>query len=375
MVEFAGEPFLGHLVGMLRDQGFERILMLLGYLPDVIMDHFSDGSAYGVHVSYAITAPDDLTAHRVREAAHLVDDTFLLMYCDNYWPMRFDEMWEHFVSSGAPAQVTVYGNADGYSRDSVIVGPDGFVQVFDRTRRTPGLRGVEISYAILRKEAVLPLLPAHQELFEQAVYPPLAAQGQLHAYWSDHRYYSVGGHERLPLTEAFFRREPTVILDRDGTLNERPPRAEYVRTPADFRWLPGAREAVTQLTRAGWRVIVISNQAGVARGSMTPDQLAAVNARMERDVREAGGKIDAIYMCTHDWDEGCACRKPAPGMLFQAQRDFSLDLTRTPFVGDDERDGQAASAAGAPFFMVDDRRTVGDVVDLLLEDSTERLSS
>ena len=73
---------------------------------------------------------------------------------------------------------------------------------------------------------------------------------------------------------------------------------------------------------------------------------------MRAEAAAAGGRIDAIYHCPHDWDEGCACRKPRPGMLFQAQRDHHLDLTRTFFVGDDERDGQAAAAAGAPFVLV-----------------------
>ena len=93
MIEFHGEPFMGYLVEMLRDQGFERVLMLLGYLPEVIMDHFGDGSRYGLEIEYAVTAPDDLTAYRVQDAQDRVDSCFLLMYCDNYWPMRFDDMW------------------------------------------------------------------------------------------------------------------------------------------------------------------------------------------------------------------------------------------------------------------------------------------
>ena len=173
MIPFHGKPFLGYVAEMLREQGFERLLLLLGYLPEVVMDHFGDGSAYGLEVEYAVTAPDDLTAYRVQEAADLIDDTFLLLYCDNYWPMRFDRMWESYLESGAAGQITVYGNGDGYTRDSVIVGEDGFVEVFDRGRTTPGLKGVEISYAILDKSAVMPLLPEHQELFEQAVYPVL----------------------------------------------------------------------------------------------------------------------------------------------------------------------------------------------------------
>jgi histidinol-phosphate phosphatase family protein len=368
MVEFHGKPFLGYIVEMLRDQGFERVLMLLGYLPEVIVDHFGDGADYGVRIEYDVTDADDLTAFRVQHAADLIDDTFLLVYCDNYWPMRFDDMWAAFERSGAPAQITVYRNDDGYTRDSVIVGADGFVEVFDRSRTTPGLSGVEISYAIVDKATALSLLPEHQELFEVAVYPALVERGELHAYVSGHRYYSVGSHERLPLTEAFLARRPAVILDRDGVLNERPPRAEYVRRPEDVRWLPGSLEALRLFADAGWRVLVVSNQAGVGRGVMTAEDLEAVEARIRADAAAAGGAIDEIYVCPHDWDEGCDCRKPKPGMLFAAQRDFHLDLTRVTFLGDDERDGQAAAAAGCRFAMVTEERP-------LLEHARELLAA
>jgi histidinol-phosphate phosphatase family protein len=371
MVEFHDKPFLGYVVEMLREQGFSSVLMLLGYLPDVIVDHFGDGADYGLHVDYDVTDPDDLTAYRVQHAAERIDETFLLVYCDNYWPMRFDDMWRRFKASGAPAQITVYANEDGYSRDSVIVGDDGFVRVFDRTRTTPGLKGIEISYAILDKATVLPLLGDGQELVEQAVYPKLAERRELHAYWSEHRYYSVGGHERLPLTEAFLARRPAVILDRDGVLNERPPKAEYVRRPEDVRWLSGAREALRLFADAGWRVIVVSNQAGVGRGIMTTAEVDVVNEHIRREAEEAGGRIDAVYYCPHGWDEGCACRKPRPGLLFRAQRDFHLDLTRTTFVGDDERDREAALAAGCRPALVSDDLTLLDFTRVLLASGLE----
>lgn len=370
MVPFHGKPFMGHQVDMLREQGFDRVLMLLGYLPDVIIDHFGDGRDYGVDVAYEITAPDDLTAHRVREAQYLLDDTFLLLYCDNYWPMQMDRMWAQYQSAGLPAQITVYANDDGYTRDSVIV-EDGRCIVFDRERTTPDLQGVEISYAILDRTTVVDLLPNHQELFEVAVYGPLADRGRLGAYWSAHRYYSVGGHRRLPLTEAFFARRPTVILDRDGTLNERPARAEYITHPDQLRWLPGALDALREFADHGWRTIVVTNQAGVARGALTPSDLQAVHERLRSDAAAAGGRIDAIYHCPHGWDEGCDCRKPAPGMLIQAQRDHHLDLTRTFFVGDDERDGRAADAAGCMFARVDAQQSLYDVAQRLLRPQLE----
>lgn len=365
MVEFSGKPFLEHVLVMLREQGFTDVLLLLGYLPDVITDHFGDGSRIGLRITYDTTDADDLTCHRVQHAAHLLDERFLLLYCDNYWPMQFDRMWEHYLQVGAPAMVTVYANRDGWSRSSVIVDDESMVSVFDRGRTTPGLFGVEISYAILERDLVLPLLPAHQELFEQAVYPTLADQGLLSAFWSEHRYYSVGGLERLPYTEEFFARRPAILLDRDGVLNERPPRAEYVTGPEQVRWLPGSLEAVRLLSTAGYKIAVVSNQAGVGRGAMSERDLEAVTARMGADIVAAGGHVDATYHCIHDWDAGCSCRKPAPGMLFEAQRDLSLDLTRTLFIGDDDRDGLAAIAAGCPFAQVTAERSLLDIVRTL----------
>jgi histidinol-phosphate phosphatase family protein len=217
---------------------------------------------------------------------------------------------------------------------------------------------------------VLPLLDP-QQLFEDAVYPELTRRHELHTFWSEHRYYSVGGHERLPLTKEFLARRPAVILDRDGVLNERPPRAEYVLRADDVRWLPGALESLRLFADAGWRVIVVSNQAGVARGVMTAEAVDAVNEHMRREAEASGGRIDAFYYCPHGWDEGCACRKPRPGLLFQAQRDFQLDLTRTAFVGDDERDREAAVAAGCRPVLLSDDLTLLDATHELLATELE----
>jgi D-glycero-D-manno-heptose 1,7-bisphosphate phosphatase len=369
MVEFHGRPFLEYLIEMLRDQGIQRVELLLGYLPQVIQEHFGDGGRFGVEIGYSVSGADDQTVSRLRLVEDRLDPCFLLMYCDNYWPMDLDRMWSRFRSLDVPAMVTVYANRDGYrpGKDSVRVDDEGYVRTFDRTRKAPGLQGVEISYAILTRP-VFELLPEQDELVEAALYPQLASRGELGAFVTDHRYYSVGSLERLPTTERFLARRPAVILDRDGTLNHRPPRAQYVTSPEGFQWLPGSLEALLLLRERGYTVAVVSNQAGIGRGAMTEGDLARIHAHMTADAEAAGGRIDAIYHCPHDWDEGCECRKPAPGMLFQAQRELDLDLTRTPFIGDDERDSEAAAAAGAPFLRVDEDRSLLDAVrDLVAE--------
>jgi D-glycero-D-manno-heptose 1,7-bisphosphate phosphatase len=365
MIEFHGRPFLEYLVELIRSQGLKEVLLLLGYLPGPIQEHLGDGSRFGVRIEYAVTRPEDLTSARLLEARDRLDPTFLMLYCDNYWPMSLDRLWARYVEARAPAIVTIYRNADGHSRDNVRLDGDGFVVEYDRTRKTPGLRGTEIGFAILRRD-LLDILPDGSTQIEEGLYPVLAQDHRLAAFVTDHRYYSVGSLERLPITERFLERRPTVFLDRDGVLNRRPPVAGYVRRPEDVEWLPGALEAVRRLTDAGVRLIVVSNQAGVARQAMTMANLAAVEERMRADVTAAGGRIELFLYCPHGWDDGCDCRKPRPGMLYEAQRRFDLDLSRTPFVGDDERDGQAAEAAGCPFLLVTDNCALSDLATQLI---------
>jgi D-glycero-D-manno-heptose 1,7-bisphosphate phosphatase len=366
MVEIHGKPFLEYMVEMLEEQGFERILLLLGYLPDVVRDYFGDGRRWGVEIDYSVTAFEDNTGRRLQLAAPYLDPCFMLLYCDNYWPMQLDRMWRRFTSVDVPAMITVYTNRDAYTRSSVEVDADGYVRVYDKTCTAPNLQGVEISYAIMKK-SVLDLIPDGNVLLEEALYPQLAERRQLLAYVTDHRYYSAGALHRLPITEAFFAGRPAVILDRDGVLNKKPPRAHYVRRWDEFEWLPGAKEALRLLKEANYRIIVVTNQAGIARGMMSEPDVLHIHRMMAAEAVGAGGRVDAVYYCPHHWDEGCSCRKPKPGMLYEAQHTFNLNLSRTPFVGDDETDARAAEEAGCPWIPVSPDRPLLTIVRELID--------
>src|SRR6476660_72562 len=108
MIEIHGKPFLEYLVEMLREQGFERVLLLLGYLPEVVKEHFGDGRKWGIQIEYSVTAVENDTGRRVKLAAQQIDECFLLTYCDNYWPMQIDRMWERFIQANVPAMITIY---------------------------------------------------------------------------------------------------------------------------------------------------------------------------------------------------------------------------------------------------------------------------
>lgn len=137
-----------------------------------------------------------------------------------------------------------------------------------------------------------------------------------------------------------------VFLDRDGTLNEKPPEGDYVRAPQELVLLAGAAVAVRQLNDAGWRTVLVSNQRGVARGMLTLDDVAAVNARLGELLAAQGARLDAVYVCPHE-KGACDCRKPRPGLLLRAARDDpQLDLAASVTVGDAESDVLAGVAAG-----------------------------
>ena len=370
MLPFYGRPFLEYLVELFRGWGLERILLLVGYLPNAIRDHFGEGSRWGVEITHSVTAPEALTLTRLRHAEAALDDRFVLAYCDNYVPLPFERACSEFAASGAAVQLTAYANGDHLTRDNLRIGEGGWVERYDRTRISSGLRGVDIGFALVDLAAIAPL-PDTDSLFEEAIYPRLVDERLLRAFVTEHRYYSIGSLERLPRMARFLAREPTVILDRDGVLNEKPPRAQYVRSWDEFCWRDGALDALRLLHDAGVRTLLATNQAGVARGALSEHELDDLHEQMGAEVAAAGGRIERVYSCLHGWDDGCACRKPQPGMLIQAQRDFDLDLSRTPVVGDDERDAAAAAAAGCPFLRVGGGVQLLDLVRQLV--GSERL--
>jgi histidinol-phosphate phosphatase family protein len=353
MIAFHGKPFLEYLICQLKDWDIKEILLLLGYLPETVVRYFGDGKSLGVNIKYSITAVDDDTGLRLRYAKNQIDDLFLFLYCDNYCPLDFNKMWESFCSKNISAQITAYLNTDKYTKDNLRIGSDSIIEKYDKSRTDPELSGVDIGYAIIKKE-VLDIIPADNVNFEKVVYPQLVKNRALGTFPTNHRYYSVGNLERLPITEEFLEGKSLIILDRDGVLNQKPPKAQYITKWDEFQWLPGAKKAIRLLNEAKYRVVVVSNQAGIARGMMSETDLNNIHSEMVKELADEGASLEKIYVCPHGLDDHCECRKPKPGMLFAVQRDFHIDLTKTIFIGDDERDVQAGNSAGCKTILVAD---------------------
>jgi D-glycero-D-manno-heptose 1,7-bisphosphate phosphatase len=152
---------------------------------------------------------------------------------------------------------------------------------------------------------------------------------------------------------------PAIFLDRDGVINAN--RADYVKSWGEFEFLPGALDAIRALSALDWPIIVVTNQSAVGRGLITRQAVEDIHQRMLEAVTRAGGRITEVRYCPHRPDEGCPCRKPAPGMLLGAARKWGLDLHRSVLVGDAMSDILAAQAAGAAAILVQTGRGPGQL--------------
>ncbi|MDR2207899.1 MAG: D-glycero-beta-D-manno-heptose 1,7-bisphosphate 7-phosphatase [Azoarcus sp.] len=141
-----------------------------------------------------------------------------------------------------------------------------------------------------------------------------------------------------------------IILDRDGVINY--DSEQFIKSPDEWRPIPGSLEAIALLNRWGWRVVMASNQSGVGRGLFDMDTLNAIHDKMIKSLAQVGGRLDAIFFCPHPADSTCNCRKPKPGMLIEISQRFNIALTGVPVVGDSLRDMQAAVTVGGSPYLV-----------------------
>ena len=141
-----------------------------------------------------------------------------------------------------------------------------------------------------------------------------------------------------------------IVLDRDGVINH--DSDQFIKSPEEWRPIPGSLEAIARLHHAGFRVVVATNQSGVGRGLYDMATLNAIHEKMHKAIGQAGGRLDAIFFCPHTADSRCECRKPRAGMLHEIGTRFNVELTSVPCVGDGLRDLQAADAVGAQPMLV-----------------------
>ena len=377
MIPILGKPILEYQLECLRDGGYDDIILVIGHLGHVVQQYFGDGSGispatgrpFGVKIEYVVETQPLGTAGALYLLKDKLGEDFLLLCGDVIFDIDLDRFYRFHRCCGGVATLFTHPNSHPY--DSGIIMADGAGKVTNwlhkedprewyRNRVNAGLHF--FSHKIFEQGLFGELKKVD---LDREVLKPLIPTGQLYVYDSPEyvkdmgtpdRFFAVSEDIRCGKVRAKNLSNPQkcVFLDRDGTLNRY---VGFLRDIDQLELLPGVAEAVRKINESGYLAIVVTNQPVIARGEVTVPQLEEFHNKLETLLGQQGAYLDAIYYCPHHPHKGyegevpelkieCACRKPNPGMLLQAAKDFHVDLSESYMVGDGENDVQSGVNAG-----------------------------
>ena len=387
MINICGKPILEHQIDNLKACGLTDIILVIGYLGEKIKDYFGDGSRFGVCIEYFIEDHPLGTAGALFKMPQLTED-FLLLCGDVIIDVDFNRFIAFHREKKAWASLVAHPN--GHPYDSSLL-----VTEIEAPKMAGGMpvdthqvicwmakederlyyknrvnAGIELISPELLKETMKNFVPRHPETpdkidLDRDVLKINIGSGRIYAYDTPEYVKDMGTPDRFFEAENDIKtgkvhahnlknRQKAIFLDRDGTINKM---VGFITKPEQFELLPGVAKAIKAINKSGYLAIVITNQPVIARGDCTFEQLQTIHNKMETELGKEGAFVDAIYVCPHHTDKGfsgerpeykcdCDCRKPKPGLLLQAAKDFNIDLSQSYMIGDSDGDVKAGENAG-----------------------------
>ena len=378
MIEIEGKPVLEREIECLRSQGFTDIIITVSHLGNIIMDYFKDGSDFGVNIEYFFEKEPLGNAGALYQIKDKLTEDFLLLNADAIFDVDFNRFVDYHRKKGGLVTLFTHPNSHPYDSGLIIADDNGSVlnwlakeddrPRYYRNRVNAGLH--VISPKVLENKIETPKIDLDRQLLK-----PLSGTGQMFVYDSPEYVKDMGTPERYKSVcddyaagrvqgKNLKNKQRAIFLDRDGVINK------YVGFLTDieqFELNDGVTEAIKKINDNGYLAIVVTNQPVIARGEVTFEELEQIHYKMETLLGLDGAYVDAIYYCPHHPHKGyegevpelkieCECRKPKPGMLIQASKDFNIDLSKSFMIGDGENDMQAGINAGcATIFIGEDK--------------------
>src|SRR5574344_3001209 len=410
MINICGKPILEHQIDNLKACGLTDIILVIGYLGDKIKEYFGDGSKFGVNISYFTEDHPLGTAGALFKMPEFTED-FLLLCGDVIFDIDFNRFIEFHKSHNALATLMAHPNGHPFDSSLLVTEiepPRNFggmpedshkvIQWMNKEDKRLYYKnrvnaGLEIISPDLLKITKGHFVPRHPETpdkidLDRDVLKPNIDTGRTFAYDTHEYIKDMGTTDRDYETEEdiksgkvharnLLNKQKAVFLDRDGTINKK---NGFITKPEQFELLPGAAEAIKKINKSGYLAIVVTYQPVIARGDCTFEELQLIHDKMETDLGREGAFIDALYFCPHHTDKGfpgerpeykcdCNCRKPKPGMLLQAAKDYNIDLSQSYMVGDGENDIKAGIAAGCKenFLLLENKNLLSFFEENMLE--------
>lgn len=380
LIPVAGMPILEREIRSLCAQGFKDIILTVGYLADKIIAYFGDGSQFGVRIDYFVEeSPLGNAGALFRLREKIGDEPFLLLNADAAFDVDFNRMVAFHQNHGGLVTLFTHPNSHPYDSGLIIADENGHVekwlakederpQWYDNRVNAglhvidPKVLDISLKTLEISKESGF---PQGKVDLDRQILKPLCGSNMMFCYDSPEYVKDMGTPERFHQVEADYKngvvqaknltnKQKAIFLDRDGTINKY---VGFLRNIDDFELIEGVAEAIKLINQSGYLAIVVTNQPVIARGEVTWEELNEIHKKMATLLGKEGAYVDGIYICPHHPDKGfegerpeykidCDCRKPKPGLLLQAAKDFNIDLSESYMIGDSHRDVEAGENAG-----------------------------
>lgn len=367
LLKVAGKPVLAHQIECLASQGFRDIIIVTGHLGDAIQDRLGDGSLLGVRIVYYHEEKPLGTAGALVALKDKLDEDFLLINGDLIFDIDFKRFQAFHHDVKALATLFTHPNNHPFDSAIVIAGSNAIVTGWlSASDKRPACKnrvnaGIHIISPLLLADKTQ---VAKLDLDTGIIIPALDSR-RIFIYDSPEYVKDMGTPKRYKEVcedyaagrvhaKNLSNKQRAVFLDRDGTVNTY---KGLITKAEQITLIEGSAQAIAKINDSGYLAILITNQPVIARGDCTLEELEQIHDRLECLLGKHGAYLDAIFYCPHHPDEGfngerleykidCDCRKPKPGMILQAAKDYNIDLSLSYMVGDDVKDVLAGKAAG-----------------------------
>ena len=378
MIKIEGMPILEHEIECLRNQGFTNIIITVSHLGHIIMDYFGDGSKispvtgkrFGVNIEYYIEKEPLGNAGALFRIKDKLKSDFLLLNADAMFDIDFNRFVDFHKKQGGLVTLFTHPNNHPYDSGLIISNKNGEVKEWltkEENRPKYYCNRVNAGLHVINPKLLEnPNIVTTEKVdLDRQILKPLAGTGTMFCYDSPEYVKDMGTPERYKEVCKDFRdgrvsaknlrnKQKAIFLDRDGTINKY---VGFLRNIDDFELIDGVAEDIKKINKLGYLVIVVTNQPVIARGEVSFDDLEKIHNKMETLLGREGAYLDAIYYCPHHPDKGyegerielkieCGCRKPKPGMIYEAAKKFNIDLDKSWMIGDGENDIEAGKRAG-----------------------------
>ncbi|MBU1289749.1 D-glycero-beta-D-manno-heptose 1,7-bisphosphate 7-phosphatase [Patescibacteria group bacterium] len=375
MIKIGFLPVLEHQINLLKRYGIKDIFILTGYLSEVIENHFENKKFPGIKITCLKSDENIGPADRVKSAENYLTDDFLVFYGDVMLDMDLKKLLDFHKSKNGIATLTIHPNDHPYDSDLVEIDNNQQIVAFHSKPHQPGkyLRNLDNACVYIFSKKIFKYLKPQKNTildFGKHIFPKIYKKEKLFGYNTPEYIKDMGTPERLKqVTKDYLsgkikrlnikNKRRAIFLDRDGVINYDPDNLSDIN---DFKLLSGAAKATKLINSSEYLSILVTNQPMVAKGFITFKDLEQIHKKMETLLGEKGAKLDGIYFCPHHPEKNfpgvpklrikCDCRKPKPGMIFRARKDYNIDLKKSWIIGDSQRDIEAGINAGIKTILV-----------------------